>query len=66
MFDFDDEDNNLLDDFARAISERVPPFYFFLAVILLFGILTYLSWQAMVFASFIGTCVGVVLWLMQI
>lgn len=60
MFDFDDEDNNLLDDFARAIGERVPPFYFFLFVALIFGVLAYISWQAMVFASFVGFVVWLI------
>lgn len=64
MFDFDED--SILDEFARAIGERIPPSYFFLIVILLFGLLTYISWQAMTFAAFIGTCVGVMLWLMQI
>lgn len=65
MFDFD-EDDTILDEIARAVGEHIPPFYFFVVVILLFGLLTYLSWQAMMFATFIGTCLGVLLWLMQI
>lgn len=62
MFDFDDDD--FLGDIGRELTEMIKPWHVLLFAFVLFGVLTYISWQAMVFAiSTVGPIVGLIWWL---
>lgn len=61
MFDFDED--SILDELSRAIEKHImhiKPFYVILGLIVLFATLAYISWQATLFALFMGVVMWVV------